>query len=135
MSEGTSDYWRKMIRADEPASKDFLKEFRSPLEIFRPIFFAVLNLLCRSYFRLKVLGLNNIPKSPPYIIAPNHSSALDHAMVSCAIGRERREQLYTLVVKYFYDRPVARVFMKIVANVMRIDSQEDFFPADRKSVV
>jgi 1-acyl-sn-glycerol-3-phosphate acyltransferase len=131
---GTSDYWRKMIRADEPASKDFLKEFRSPLEIFRPIFFAVLNLLCRSYFRLKVLGLNNIPKFPPYIIAPNHSSALDQPMVAYAIGRKIRNQMYTLVVKHFYDRPVARVFMKIAANVMRIDPEKDFFPALQAAV-
>jgi 1-acyl-sn-glycerol-3-phosphate acyltransferase len=131
---GTSDYWRKMIRADEPAPEDFLKEFRSPLEIFRPLFFAILNLLCRLYFRVKVFGLENIPKTPPYIIAPNHSSALDQTMVSCAIGRERREQLYTLAVKHYYDRPFARVFMKIAANVMRIDSQEDFFPALRAAV-
>jgi 1-acyl-sn-glycerol-3-phosphate acyltransferase len=134
MSEGTSDYWRKMIRADEPAPEDYLKEFRSPLEIFRPIFFALLNLLCRSYFHVKVSGIENIPKFPPYIIAPNHSSALDQPMVSYAIGSSRRDQMYTLTVKHFYDRPFARFFMKIVANVMRIDPEKDFFPALRAAV-
>jgi 1-acyl-sn-glycerol-3-phosphate acyltransferase len=81
-----------------------------------------------------VIGLTNIPKTPPYIIAPNHSSALDQTMVSYTIGKEKREQLYTLTVKHFYDRPVARVFMKIAANVMRIDSEKDFFPALRAAV-
>jgi 1-acyl-sn-glycerol-3-phosphate acyltransferase len=134
MSESTSDYWRKLLRADEPASEDLLKEFRSPLEIFRPIFYSIINLLCRSYLQVKVFGLANIPEDPPYIIAPNHSSALDQTMVSYAIGGKRREQLYTLAVRHFYDRPVARVFMKIAANVMRIDPEHDFFPALRAAV-
>ncbi len=134
MNEGTSECWRKMIRADEAVPEDFLKGFRSHLEIFRPLFFAVINILCRVYFRVKVIGLSNIPNDPPYIIAPNHESALDQTMVSYAMGGKRREQLYTLAVKHFYDRPVARVFMKIAANVMRIDSEDDFFPALRSAV-
>lgn len=134
MSEGTSDYWRKLLRADEPASEDLLKEFRSPLEIFRPLFYAGINLLCKFYFRVRVIGLANIPADPPYIIAPNHSSALDQTMVSYAMGRKRREHMYTLTVKHFYDRPVARVFMKIAANIMRIDPENDFFPALQAAV-
>jgi len=81
-----------MICADEPVPDDFLKRIRSPLEIFRPFFFAIINLACRLYFRVKVTGLSNIPDDPPYIIAPNHESALDQTIVSYAIGRERREQ-------------------------------------------
>jgi len=134
MSDGTSGYWRKLIRIDEPVPVDFLKEFRSPQEMFRPLFYAIINSMCKVYWRVGVSGLENIPKNPPCIIAPNHSSALDQTMVSYAIGREKREQLYTLAVKHFYDRPVARIFMKMAANVMRIDSEEDFFPAIRAAV-
>lgn len=134
MSEGTSDYWRKLLRADEPASEDFLKKFRSPLEIFRPLFYAIINILCNSYLHVKVFGLENIPEDPPYIIAPNHSSALDQTMVSYAIGGKRREQLYTLAVRHFYDRPFARFFMKIAANAMRIDPESDFFPPLRAAI-
>jgi 1-acyl-sn-glycerol-3-phosphate acyltransferase len=134
MSEDTSGYWRKLIKADEPVAEDFLKEFKSPLRIFRPLFYAIINIMCRLYLRVKVHGLENIPKNPPYIIAPNHSSALDQTMVSYAIGSKRREQMYTLAVKHFYDRAVPRFFMKIAANVMRIDSEKDFFPALQAAV-
>ncbi len=134
MGEDTSDYWRKLLRLDEPVSESFLKNFGSWLEIFRPLFFAVIDLLCRVYFRVKVYGIENIPKSPPYILAPNHASALDQTMVSYAVGRKRREMLYTLATKYYYDRPVAQIFIKIGANALRIDTVEDFFPALRAAV-
>jgi long-chain acyl-CoA synthetase len=132
--DSTSEYWRKLIKIDEPVSKDYLKEFRSPLEILRPLFYLIINILCKFYWRVKVIGLENIPKDPPYIIAPNHASALDQTMVSYAVGRERRQRLYTLAAKHFYDRPIARIFIKVATNAMRIDNAEDFFPAIRAAV-
>ena len=134
MSQGTSVYWRKLIRTDDPVPADYLKEFKSPLEIFRPLFYLIANLICRFYLKVRVFGLENIPKDRPYIIAPNHVSALDQTMVSYAIGSKRRNQMYTLAVKHFYDRFFPRIFMKIAANVMRIDSEKDFFPAIRAAV-
>lgn len=134
MSGGTSDYWRKLLKADEAPPENYLKEFKSPLEILRPLFYLIINFLCRVYWRVKVSGLENIPAEPPYIIAPNHVSALDQAMVSYAIGAKRREQMYTIAVKHFFDRRSARFFMKIAANVMRIDSKDDFMPALRAAL-
>jgi len=134
MSAGTSEYWRKLIRADEPAAEEFLKNFRSPLEIFRPLFYIIVDLICKYYLRVEYFGIENIPKSRPYILAPNHASALDQAMVSYSIGKDRREYLYTLATKFFYDRPIAKIFIRIAANAMRIDTVEDFFPALRAAV-
>jgi len=134
MSGGTSEYWRKLIKADETPSEEFLEQFRSPLEKFRPIFYSIINFLCKFYWRVEVYGVENIPASPPYIIAPNHASALDQTMVSYAIGGIRRDQLYTIVVKHFFDRPAARFFMRIATNVMRIDSKDDFMPALRAAL-
>jgi len=131
MGEDTSQYWRKLLKVDEPVSEDFLKTFRSPLEILRPLFYAAINLLCRFYFRVSVVGIENLPKDPPYIIAPNHASALDQTMVSYAIGKRRRNEMYTLATKHFYDRPIVNIFIKIGANALRIDTVEDFFPALR----
>jgi len=133
MSQGTSEYWRKLIRIDDPVPENYLKEFKSPLEIFRPLFYLIIDPICRFYLKVRVFGLENLPNIP-YIIAPNHVSALDQTMVSYAIGSRRRNQMYTLAVKHFYDRPFARFFMKIAANVMRIDSEQDFFPAIRAAV-
>jgi hypothetical protein len=45
MTEATTAYWRKMLKIDEPVDAEFLKNFRSPLEIFRPVLFFLLSLL------------------------------------------------------------------------------------------
>ncbi|MFC1560287.1 lysophospholipid acyltransferase family protein, partial [Candidatus Margulisiibacteriota bacterium] len=85
-------------------------------------------LLARLYFRAEVYGIENIP-DPPYIIAPNHCSSMDQTVVSWAIGKKRRKDLYTLATKFFFDNPFARFFMKIDANVVRIDPTEEFMAA------
>jgi 1-acyl-sn-glycerol-3-phosphate acyltransferase len=126
MTDATTAYWRKILKVDEPVDASFLKNFRSPLEIFRPFMFLFLKLLLFIYCRTKVHGVENIPRDPPFILAPNHISVLDHAVVSLAIGKQRREQLYSLSSKHFYDNTVARIFMKMGANVMRLDREEDF---------
>ncbi len=129
MTEATSDYWRKLLGVDEPVDKSFLNNFHSPIESLRPLFFIIIGLLCKLYCRVTSHGLENLPASPPYIIAPNHVSVLDQTMVSFAIGPKRREDLYTLAAKHFFDNPFTRFFMRVGANVMRLDRDDDFVPA------
>jgi len=128
MDESTSKYWRKYLRIDEPIDQTFLKNFHSLNSILNPPFFFIIDMLSRSYFSAEAHGLENIP-DPPYIIAPNHCSSMDQTMVTWAIGRTRRKELYTLTTKFFFDNPFARFFMKIGANVVRIDTEEDFMSA------
>jgi 1-acyl-sn-glycerol-3-phosphate acyltransferase len=131
MSEATSEYWRKLLNIDEPAGKEFLDQFHSPLESARPLFFSIISFLCKVFCHVKAVGVENLPPSPPYIIAPNHVSVLDQTAVSYSIGRERRDQLYTLASKHFFDNPFMRFFMRIAANVARLDREDDFLPAMR----
>ena len=128
MSEGTKEYWRKYLKLDDHIDESYLKNFHSLNEIFRPLFFFVINLLARFYFRVEVYGMENIP-DPPYIIAANHCSSIDQTMVSWAIGKERRKVLYTIATKFFFDNAFARFFMKIAANIVRIDPEADYLSA------
>jgi 1-acyl-sn-glycerol-3-phosphate acyltransferase len=127
LSDATSAYWRKLIRIDEDVPKDFLDTCHSPLQILRPLYFFIIKMLCRFFCRVEIYGKENIPASPPYIIAPNHVSVLDQPVVSLAIGRDRKD-LYSLASKHFFDNPLTRFFMRVGANVMRIDREEDFIP-------
>jgi 1-acyl-sn-glycerol-3-phosphate acyltransferase len=117
------------MKMDEPVDASFLKNFHSPLEKARPVYFMIIKFLCRLYCRVETKGVENVPQKPPYIIAPNHVSILDHTVVSFAIGREKSDEVYTLASKHFFDNPFARFFMRIAANVMRLDREDDFMPA------
>lgn len=55
----------------------------------------------KIFFRLRVEGLENLPKKGAYIIAPNHSSSLDPFLIIAAIPRHIR----FLIVYEFYDQP------------------------------
>jgi 1-acyl-sn-glycerol-3-phosphate acyltransferase len=130
----TSDYWRKVLRADEGVGGDALAQFKYPHRFLRPLFYLILNLLSKLYWRIEVSGLENLPASPPYVVAPNHVSSLDYPVVAWAMGRVRRRDLYVLATKFFYDNPFTRFFMKVGANVQRIDVDEDFFTGVRIAV-
>lgn len=124
----TSDYWRKLIGLNVENREDALKKYRYPHRYLRPLFWFLFGLLARVYWRISFTGLENLPKGPPYIVAPNHASSLDYPAVAWAMGK-RREDVYVLATKHFYDNLFARFFMKIAANIDRIDTVEDFLPA------
>ncbi|NQU17781.1 MAG: 1-acyl-sn-glycerol-3-phosphate acyltransferase [Candidatus Saganbacteria bacterium] len=132
MAAGTSSYWRKLLGLDQPADKDVFKKIHSPHEVLRPLFYFLFGLLSRLLFPIKVYGIENIPK-PPYIISPNHTSALDFAVVALCIGPKHRKQLYPLASKFFYDHLFPRFFMRTAANIVRIDTDQAFFPALREA--
>ncbi len=45
---------------------------------------------CRVAYRLHAIGLNNVPREGPVILAPNHFSAMDHWFVGILLPRRVR---------------------------------------------
>jgi 1-acyl-sn-glycerol-3-phosphate acyltransferase len=131
--QDTSAYWRRLIELDKPLAADVLDKYHSWHRHLRSLLYAFLALPMRFYFREKVFGIENLPEKPPYIIAANHASSMDYVTVAWAIGK-RREDLYPITTKLFYDNAWVRFWIKIAANAVRIDSIEDFIPALRAAV-
>ena len=130
MEQDTSAYWRKLLELDQPLPPGLLDKYKYWQRCLRPLFYAIVNLPLSFYCPVAVYGLENLPKTPPYIIAANHGSAMDYTCVAWAIGK-RREELYPITTKLFYDIFFTRFWIKVVANAVRIDTVEDFFPALR----
>ncbi|MBN2057855.1 MAG: 1-acyl-sn-glycerol-3-phosphate acyltransferase [Candidatus Saganbacteria bacterium] len=128
--EGTAAYWRKLLGLDEPGNPALFKLKPVWQAGLRPAFYHLLGLIFRSYCPVKVVGLENLPPRPPYIIAANHASSMDFAVVAWAMGK-RREELFALTTKLFYDIAFTRFWIKLAANAVRIDTVADFFPALR----
>jgi len=52
--------------------------------------------------RLRVMGLENVPRSGPVILAPNHFSSWDHFMVACFV----RRPLHFMAKSQLFSNPV-----------------------------
>ena len=51
----------------------------------------------------KVAGLENLPKAKPFIIAPNHSSYMEHLMISCIAIPYINKKLYFIAKKEHFE--------------------------------
>ncbi len=128
--QDTSAYWRGLLELDKPVPPGFLKRYSTWHQFLRPLFYAAVSLPLRFYCPTKIFGLENLPDKPPYILAPNHGSSMDYVTIAWAMGK-RKEALYTLTTKLYYDIAWTRFWIKVFANAVRIDTVEDFFPALR----
>ena len=62
---------------------------------------------CRSYFRLEVVGHENIPKSGGVLLAPNHISYLDPVLLPVAVNR----RVYSMAKEELFENPLSRFFL------------------------
>lgn len=129
VDEDTSSYWQRLLELDRSLPPKVLSWHR----YLRPLFYAIVSVPLRFYCPAKISGLENLPFSPPYIIAANHGSAMDYVCVAWALGK-RKEELYPITTKLYYDNPWARFWIKVAANAVRIDTVSDFLPALRAAV-
>jgi 1-acyl-sn-glycerol-3-phosphate acyltransferase len=51
----------------------------------------------------KVSGLENLPRGKPFIIAPNHSSYMEHLMISCIVIPYINKKLYFIAKKEHFE--------------------------------
>ena len=51
----------------------------------------------------KVIGLENLPKDTPFILAPNHSSYIEHLMLSCIVIPYNNKKLHFIAKKEHFD--------------------------------
>ncbi len=78
-----------------PSFGDFKKRYYLPA---RPFGFA----LFRLYFRLKVTGIEHVPRTGPVILVPNHGSFLDPPLLASIVPRV----IYFLMLHHHYYHPV-----------------------------
>ena len=109
----------------EPSEEDRQKAVvvYGPVErlFIRPLF-LLLRIFCRLYFRLSVKGIENIPKTGPYMLAANHASYLDGFIVAACLPFTVFEQLYFLGISKFFGGAVKQEFARI-GHVIPIDAE------------
>jgi 1-acyl-sn-glycerol-3-phosphate acyltransferase len=66
---------------------------------------AVVGLLGRLMFRIRVAGVEAIPGTGPAIVAGNHLSALDGIVLALVVGQRRRRMTRFLTAAEFFRKP------------------------------
>lgn len=80
--------------------------------------------LMNTWVRVHAVGRENIPKSGPFILAPNHSSHLDTPAVITAVGGVRR--VWTAGAEdYFFDTPTKRLVFGKLLDTIAFDRHSD----------
>ena len=66
---------------------------------------AVVGLVARLCFRIRVTGIRNVPQTGPAIVAGNHLSAIDGVALALVVGQRRRRMTRFLTAAEFFDKP------------------------------
>ena len=115
----------KDILSREPDADDKKKvrlRHGFPGWLIRLLGLTMIKIIVRVFFRLKVEGVENLPKGGPYIITPNHASYLDGFIVAAALPQKSFSDLYILGLQNFFTGRFKESFARI-AHVIPIDTE------------
>ncbi len=113
---------RRLVTADSPES---LNGAVPPT--LAPIRWAIrgtVGLLMNSYIRVQTEGLDHIPATGPFILAPNHSSHLDSPAILTAVGSRRRVWIAG-AQDYFFNTALKRLVFGKCLDTIAFDRQAD----------
>ena len=132
-NQRTSAGWDEVIREDpgevERKTVDDSHPILAPLAY---LLLRVSQLMLRDLFHLKVEGIEKLPATRPFILAPNHQSYIDGpVLVACLPWAVMRDSFYVGTSEVFGSR-----FMRWLASKFRlivIDPDANLVPAMRAS--
>jgi long-chain acyl-CoA synthetase len=85
--------WDQPERVLDAAQQRWLAPRTTFAKLIAAPLFALLALVLRLAFRLRVVGLDRLPRVP-LVFAPNHLSALDPFLLAVALGFRRLDRVY-----------------------------------------
>jgi len=65
----------------------------------------VAGVVCRALFRMRYVGVQNVPKTGPAVLAANHVSALDGIVLALAPAERRKRMTRFLSPTEFFENP------------------------------
>jgi long-chain acyl-CoA synthetase len=95
-----------------------------PLVPMRLAVRGTIGLLMNTYVRVRSVGLENIPRTGAFILAPNHCSHLDSPAVVTAIRRRRRVWVAG-AEDYFFDTALKRLVFGRMLDTIAFDRHAD----------
>src|SRR5687767_3202482 len=86
----------------------------------RGVFERAISVWYHWWMDCEVQGAENIPESPGFIVAANHSSHLDFGIILHGLGRHGRSLCSLAARDYFFDTALKRFFIGKFTNFIPI---------------
>jgi 1-acyl-sn-glycerol-3-phosphate acyltransferase len=78
----------------------------------------------RSYLRLRISGTEHLPEHGPFILAANHASHADTAVVYASLPRRLRRHVVAAAARdYFFENKLRRASARMLYNAVPVDRQ------------
>lgn len=82
----------------------------------------LLRTFLKTYFRLEIIGEENLPNDSTYLLIANHSSHLDSLCLSAAVPLHKVSRTYSVAAKeYFFSSFFRSIFSAIFVNAIPFD--------------
>ena len=122
----------KAILAEEPSDPDVLalaqpQPFR---EAFWYLVSRLAQVVARDLFRLRVDGLENLPKSGPFILSSNHQSFIDPIVLASVLPEEVFRNAFAVGTSEIFGAGLMRLLARWV-RVVVVDPDANLVPAMR----
>ena len=128
LSVTADESWAVLLRDLPPTSDPVLGGLLERRPIATPILFALSKLVRVALGRVRVSGLDQLPKDGAFIISPNHQSYLDPLFVVGVLPyRVWRNLFYVGAVEYF-ETPFTRWVARTI-NLVPVDADSNLVPA------
>jgi len=94
--------------------------------ILRCIYGTLLRGFLRTYFRLSIIGKENLPKGQSYVLIANHSSHLDAICLSATVPIKQINRTFSVAAKdYFFSSFWRSFFSAILVNALPFDRKDN----------
>ena len=125
----TSDYWRKLLKLDEPIPGDFEKRLAGFGLFFRPYVHDLIERFAKKDYDLKASGVENLPDKAPFIISSNHSSSLDFPAIYLALPKKYRKDVVVMYTDFFDKIPPIKWVIRFLISSFSVDIDGSFWQA------
>jgi long-chain acyl-CoA synthetase len=118
--------WATLLDVPEPGPE--LRALTRKRPVVAPLLFVLAHVLVRALARPVVSGLEHLPRSGPFIIAPNHQSYLDPFVLLGVLPYGTVRQLFSVGAAEYFQTPVAAWLARRL-NIVPVDPDANLLPA------
>jgi 1-acyl-sn-glycerol-3-phosphate acyltransferase len=104
-----SECWSEVLELNAEENQKIAHGVLRSYRRIRPLFLSVFRRIFRVWSGLRVVGLENLPPTAPYILAANHECHLDNLFVACLLPREVQRRMVVLSKKEHFAHWVTRI--------------------------